>query len=855
MPLPIQEIQAALTAASTRPHPRIVIEAPTGSGKSTQIPQMLLDGPLADPERGEIVVLQPRRLAARMLAKRVAEERNVRLGEEVGYQVRFEGAVSARTRIRFVTEGLLLRQIVGDPELSGVGAVVLDEFHERHFFGDLGLARCLEVQRDHRPDLVLAVMSATLEAEPLTTFLGEGCVHLRSEGRTFPVEIRHEAPRQQKKSPVWDRVARAIRDQGRRHGFDGHVLVFLPGRHEIARTAETLRRAPWAKGFDIHELHGQLPPEQQDAAVAPGGRPRIVVATNVAETSLTIDGVRLVVDAGLERRASYDWRRGLHTLHIEKISRASADQRAGRAGRTAPGTAIRLWSENDHAHRDESTPAEIHRMDLAEALLLLAAGGVNDLRAFPWYEKPDPEALERALRQLRHLGLLDEDEKLTDTGRQVGALPLPPRHGRVLAEAARRGCLEYCAELVALTQGRPLFPARKTRSGHTERADFAQPGDGSDFRSLHRAWEQMKANRFDLSVGKRLGIHAGACRDADRAARQFLRLAARHFPEASDKDGDQSAVPDDEELARILLTGFSDRIALRRGSSTLACSVVDGGRGQLDRESVAAQHDGPFLAAEIIEVEGRDLEVKLGLCTRLEEAWIREIFPDDFHERDGAAWDERTRRVEARREKRFRDLVLESKASGEVPPGEAAALLAEKVLAGELRIKTWDDSVEQYFARINLLAENFPEHQFPPVDDDARRLLLEQICAGAVSAKEIKDRPVKPALQEWLTPHQRHFLDQFAPERYEWANGKSSKIFYNEGEKPKLSVLIQHLFGVKETPRIGEGRIPLVIEILAPNHRPIQVTEDLPGFWSGSYTAVRAQLRGRYPKHEWPEPK
>lgn len=844
--LPIFDLEIDLAKAVSCEHSRIVVEAPTGSGKSTQIPQFLLDsGQCGD---GEIVVLQPRRIAARMLAARVASERNGRLGDEVGYQVRFESAVSERTRIRFVTEGILIRRLLDQPDLSGVAAVVLDEFHERHFFGDVSLARCLELQGTTRPDLKIVAMSATLETDALKTYLGADCSHLISKGRTYPVDIIHSPPRERHGGELWDHIARTIREHLRENGVEGHVLVFLPGRHEIAKTAQTLRKASWASGFEIHELYGELSPAKQDAAVAPGSSPRIVVATNVAETSITIDGVRLVIDSGLERRSAFDHRRGITTLHIEKISRASADQRAGRAGRTGPGTAIRLWSERDHEGREEATAAEIRRMDLTEAILVLLSSGVASIRKFSWFESPDPAALEEAITRLRALGALDEKEQLTDLGKRMARLPVAPRFARIVAAAAENGCLGLAATIVAMIQSRPIFPNRKARSDHLEASDFAQSDDLSDFQALLRAWEQMRANGFRRELGERLGIHAGACRDIDRIAQQIVRIAGR-WQTAPENETTTGAT-----LARVLLAGLPDRVAVRNSTATLACSVVGKRRGQVEKDSVAAAKDARlFLAAEMIEIEGRDLQVKLGLCTRIEEEWLRDAFPDHFMRRDGAVYDETNRKVEGRKETRFRDLVIESKPGGDVPTEEAARLLAERVLSGELNLKGWDAKVDTWFARIALVAEHFPEHGLSPVDEEAKLLLLEQICAGATSYKQIKDRPVWPALGEWLLPHQSAALDWLAPEQIELSNGVKSKVSYSTGEAPRVSVLIQKIFGLRDRPTVCEGKVPVLVEILGPNHRPVQVTEDLAGFWTGSYLAVRSQLRGRYPKHDWPE--
>ena len=850
--LPIFDLEVDLARAmAAEESVRVVVEAPTGSGKSTQVPQMILDSGSAG-QQGEIVVLEPRRLAARMLARRVAWERGGAIGEEVGCQVRFENRTSQKTRIRYVTEGILLRQLLRDPDLNGVSAVVFDEFHERHFYGDVSLARCVEVQETRRPDLKLVVMSATLQVEALNRYLGENTQHLISEGRTFPVEISYRPPRERHGGEIWDHVVRTLQAFYKEHGVEGHALVFLPGLHEIRKTIDRLQQANWARGFEILPLYGELPPKAQDAAVGPSSRPKIVVATNVAETSITIDGVRLVVDGGLERRSDFDVRRGITTLTIEKISRASADQRAGRAGRTGPGHCLRLWSESDHAAREEATRAEIHRMDLDEAVLVLKAGGIDDVRGFRWFEAPEPEALDRAHDSLRSLGAIDpEEEKITPLGRDLSRLPLAPRFARVLLEAANQGFLEFFAVLAAASQARPLFPARKKKASDLEMADFVETGDGSDFQALYRAFCSARSAGFQFDVVARMGINVNAAREIGQVARQFADTV-RPLVDREDQD----AEPDAERIGRILLTGFFDRVCVRLSDATLACAMVGGRRGMLEKGCVAAERGvGLFLAGEVVEVEGRDLTVKLKLTTLIEEAWLRELYPDDFEEKAGAAWDESTRRVVARQEKRFRDLVIESRPRGEVPGDQASEILADQILQGNLVLKKWDRDVEQWIARVNTLAAFFPEYEIAPIGEEEKRLLLTQVCEGALGYKAVKDRPVKPVLREWLPPHQAGLIDDLAPERIQLSSGRGSRVFYDPtGGKPKISVLIQHLFGIRDTPTVAGGRIPLVVEILAPNSRPCQTTEDLAGFWSGSYAAVRAQLRGRYPKHAWPEP-
>ncbi len=847
--LPINEIREPLRKALASSTTRIVVEAPTGSGKSTQIPQFLLDDGLVEDGK-EIVVLQPRRLAARMLARRVAQERNARLGDEVGYQVRFESAAGPKTRIRYVTEGVLLRQFLTAPTLPKVGAVIFDEFHERHFFGDVTLARCLDLQEAERPDLKLLVMSATLQTEGLKAYLGDECVHLKSEGRTFPVEIEYCPPRERHGSQLWDHIPRLIQEHFKSHDISGHTLIFMPGSYEIRNTIRALESASWTRAFKVLPLFGELPPTAQDEAVEPSDTPKIVVSTNVAETSLTIDGVRLVVDAGLARMSDFDVRRGIDTLTIQKISRASADQRAGRAGRTGPGTCLRLWSEEDHARRPAATPPEIHRMDLSEAVLTLKATGIEDVRGFRWFEAPESKALEQAIAWLIELDALDpETEVLTRKGEQLSKLPVNPRYGRILLEAAEKGCAEFFAVAIAATQTRPLFPTNRGRGGpNLTLGDYAHPGDVSDFQPLYRAWEAAKERNFDHRQCEPLGLRVGVAREIDRTVRQFLRIVG-------DLTGGkpQDREPDGEEVGRILLLGFPDRVARRLSDATLACAVVDHRRGLLDKNSVAAKSQ-LFIACEMTEVEGRDVTVRLGLATQIDEGWLRESFPREFSESAGAKWDPVSRRVEARVRRMFRDLVIEDRAGAAPPEDAAARILATEVREGRLAMKHWDHAVEQWIARLNTLAEAMPEYDLPRFGDEERQTVLEEICLGAKSYKEIKDRQVWPVLKDWLSPHQKGLMDAYVPERVTLSNGRQAKITYSSsGEKPKISVLIQNLFGVKETPTIAEGKIPLVIEILAPNHRPAQVTADLAGFWKNSYAAVRAQLRGRYPKHDWPE--
>ena len=852
--LPVYELESGLVAA-LREHGRVIVQAPTGSGKSTQIPQMLLRHGLLG-AKGEVVVLQPRRLAARMLARRVAEEAGTRLGETVGYQIRLESRVSERTRIRFVTEGILLRQMSFDPRLPGVAAVIFDEFHERHLHGDISLARALQIQRTTRPDLRIVVMSATLETARLESYLAPAAT-LVSQGRSFPVRVEY-LPRAVdfEREPVWEAAARECERIAAR--TDGDLLVFMPGAYEISRTLQALDASRALRGFALLPLHGELPVEQQDRAVARCAERKIIVSTNVAETSLTIDGVTAVVDSGLARVARFDPHRGINTLLVEKISAASADQRAGRAGRTAPGVAVRLWTESEHARRPAQELPEVRRLDLAEVVLTLKAAGVDDVAAFPWLEAPEPRALERAEELLTDLGALEPVEepadgaparggRITETGRRMLRFPVHPRYARMFLAAQERGCVRPVALMAALTQGRSFLLRGVDRRTEELREEVLGEEQASDFFLLMRAWRHAEKERFDLEACRRLGIHAQAARQVGPLFAQFLEIAEGEGLDASERPYR------DDDVRKCVLAGFSDHVARRLDAGTLRCEIVHRRRGMLARESAVAK--APLLvAAEISEIGGRggEVTVLLSLATAIEESWLGELFPGGVVETKGVAYDEQTRRVIARRERCFRDLVLEAKVGGDdVPPDAAARLLAREVLAGRMRLEAWDEAVEQWITRVNRLAEWFPELEVTPITEADRATLVEQVCYGEAGYRGIKDKPVMPVLREWLTAEQFAVLDDYLPERLVMGNGRRSRLTYHQEGPPVLSARIQELYGIDGRFAVGHGRVPVKIEVLAPNQRPIQVTDDLSAFWRDMYPKVKAELSRRYPRHEW----
>ncbi|MGA2854430.1 MAG: ATP-dependent RNA helicase, partial [Verrucomicrobiota bacterium] len=837
--LPIYDIERDIIAR-LKSDRRLILSAPTGSGKSTQVPQMLLrHGMLGN---GQVVILQPRRLATRLLAARVAQELNVKLGDEVGYQIRFENVTSAKTKIRFVTEGVLLRQMIDDPQLKGVSVLIFDEFHERHLYGDITLARALDLQEQHRPDLSLVVMSATLNAEELEDYLRRtgvapvsnqfsaqtgqkdgdrleacptfGCSVLSSEGRVYTVEINYAAqPSYNDKRPVWEQAADAF-SYYVNSGGEGDVLVFMPGGFEISQTIEAIRHAPGSKGFILLPLHGELEPRAQDAAVARYEQRKVVVATNVAETSLTIDGVRLVIDSGLARIPRYDANRGINTLLIDKISQSNADQRAGRAGRTAPGVCMRLWSRDEHSHRPAQELPEIKRLDLAEVVLTLKAAGVEDLRKFRWLEKPDEISITHAEELLLDLGALQsrtgvapvsnqlpaqaEQEKkngdrrdacptvITSVGRKMLAFPLHPRYARMLLAAQEFGCVHQACLVAALTQGRDLLLRNVDKATNDFREDLLGEKATSDFWILMRAWNYAAQNQFRLDACRKLGIHAVTARQVGPLLEQFLRIAKSEGLDTKPRE------VNDEALQKCILIGFSDRVARRLDQGTLRCELVHNRRGVLARES-AVSHSELIVVAEVREVEGREVNTILSLATAIDSAWLREFFPGDIESDLRVQFDAQQKRVVAAELLKFRGLALSAKRIDPPPADASARILTEEIIAGRLPLPNWDHSVEQWLARLDFLCANCPELQLPPFTDDDKTHVIGQLCLGAVSYKDIKERDVKPVVMSWLSAAQKELLDKHAPERLSLPNGRTPKVVYEKGKSPFISLRIQEL--------------------------------------------------------------
>lgn len=843
--LPVHEVEEGIRKAVRSEEGRLLLKAPTGSGKSTTVPGMV-----RDEVKGRVLVVQPRRMAARLLAEFVAKLEGTRCGGGVGYAVRFESKMGRETEILYLTDGVLQRMLLDDPELKGVGAVIFDEFHERRLSSDLVLGRVLDLQESLRPDLRVVVMSATLEIGGLQEYL-EPCEVVEAGGRLFPVEIEHQGMAQvttrrpQQNQELWDRVARAVRGEVDELGPGDRILVFLPGMFEIRRCERLLSEVGWMRGWEITTLYSALNPKMQRAAIQRDDSKRVILSTNVAETSVTIEGVKVVVDSGLARQSQYDANRGFDSLRVVKISQAAAEQRAGRAGRTGPGKCVRLWSESDHRGREGFEVPEVRRVDLAEAALFLKrlATGTGDLGEFRWLDQPEDHRKQEAEHLLKQLGAVS-GSGLSKMGEEMARFPMHPRLARMVLAGVDFGCLGEVLFVAACVQGEGVFQRGERGSKWVDFLE-GEPGWANDFGGEWLAMRAAQQGDFNPRACTTLGVLARGARETWKSFQQLAQTMIKRGEPVKEPDFRQRG----EACAKALLLAFGDRLAVRRDAGTSICEVIGKRRGKMDGKSIAREAS-LFLAAEMMEIEGRERVVRLSRCVAIDEAWLEEFFPGEMKEESGVVFDEIARRVVAVRQRKFRGLVLEEKRGGEVDPNLAGELLAERVIAGDLKLKKWDGKVERWIARLSFLSEAMPELELPGFSEEDREMAIAQICAGAVTYKEVRDREPWPILKEWLSAPQKQALESFAPEKISLVNGINTRVNYAAATSPWIEEKVQRLYDVLETPVIANGH-PLVVKILAPNQRPWQTTSDLPGFWERGFAQMKKDLAGRYPKHNW----
>ena len=834
--LPIDPLLPDIVAALERGG-EVVVEAPPGAGKTTRVPRALLDAPFA--RDGEILVLQPRRLPARLGAARIADELGERVGKTIGYSVRFEDVSGPETRVRFITEGILTRRLLSDQTLSGVSTVVLDEFHERHLATDLTLALVKQLRRTRRPDLRLCVMSATLDAEALVAYLDD-CPRLRSEGRRFDVELEHLSTPDDR--PLPQQITAAVR-RALREGPPGDTLVFLPGVAEIRRCEEALSELARASDLALLPLHGDLPLAAQARVVGPSAQRKVILATNVAETSVTIDGVVTVIDSGLARLAGHSPWSGLSTLSLGKISQASALQRAGRAGRTRPGVAYRLYTRHDFEQRRAHEIPEIARLDLAEAVLTMRALGVREPADFDWLTAPPQASLTMADELLNRLGAVERSGALTERGRRMLRFPAHPRLARLLLAAEERGVAEDGATLAALIGERDIRERGNRGAGHG-RGGGAD--SGADLIALLETFEAARAARFAAERVRALGLDPRATEAVDRARRQLVgQLALAPAGPA------RTRLELDRALARATLTGFPDRVARRREAGARTVVLAGGGTAEvgytLDSEYLVA------IDAEERGAAGRGAATTIRLGCGIEPDWLGDLDGSELRATDAVELDAATGRVVERSRLMYGALTLDETVRPAAPSEAVSRLLAEAALAQGPDAFDEPGNLAALRARLALLAQAFPELALPAVDDGTMRAALAAACEGLRSFAELREVGLASRIVAGLPAPVRARLAAEAPPTVTLPGGRAVPIHYEPDQPPWIASRLQDFFGMARGPSVAGGRVPLTLHLLAPNGRDVQVTRDLDSFWRQHYPALRRELGRRYPRHAWPE--
>jgi ATP-dependent helicase HrpB len=849
-PLPIDAVLDDLARALGNNNSAVLV-APPGAGKTTRVPLALLDAPWLGNKK--IIVLEPRRIAARASAERMAKTLGERVGATVGYRVRFGSKVSRATRIEVVTEGIFSRQILDDPELSEVAAVLFDEFHERSLDADLGLALARDAQTGLREDLRILVMSATLDGARVARLLGDAPV-IASEGRAFAVETRYlgrkaDAPLERQMA---DAIAMALRAD------PGSVLAFLPGAAEIRRTQNFLGERIHDASIEIVPLFGALDAGVQDRAIAPApkGHRKVVLATSIAETSLTIEGVRIVVDSGVARVPRYEPDIGLTRLETVRASRAAVDQRRGRAGRTEPGVCYRLWDEPQTASLAAFTPPEILSADLSSLVLDLAQWGVSDPSTLAFLDAPPAPALKEARSLLRELGALDGDGRITAEGQSLRALALPPRLARMIVDSHHLGASEEAAEIAAILTERGLGGDSVDLDSRLDQFRRDRSHRATSARSLAQRWASQVSSSPSPPAGKGRGGGSPSTASATGATPTPAPSPQGGGEKKGARQEKQNSAQVDEPLTPgvMLAFAFPDRVARNRGNGSF---VLANGRGAAV-EQTSALARAPYIA--VGELTGTAAQGRILLAAAITQADIERRFADQIEIADEIAFDRNAMALRARRKRTLHAITLSEAPMALEPSAETARVLADGLIAAGLERLPWSKPAKQWRDRVSFLrkaeADASPS-PWPDLSDDALAIQREAWLVPALydktALKDLSPGELSDALMTLLPWELRARLEREAPTHFEAPTGTPLPIDYEAEQGPTIAVRLQELFGLNTHPSIAKGAVPLVLELLSPAHRPVQVTRDLPGFWRGSYAAVRSDLRGRYPRHPWPE--
>jgi ATP-dependent helicase HrpB len=836
----IPQIISALKSANA-----LVLSAPPGAGKTTRIPRALYEAGFA--EHGQILILEPRRLAAKLAAAWVAQEMGEKPGETVGYSIRYENAAGPHTRVHFLTEAILSRRIVHDPYLKGVSTVIVDEFHERHLTTDLALAFLKRLQDGNR-ELKIIVMSATLDPAPIVAFLANA-KPISLSGSPFEVEIEYEDRANDR--PLHEKVASAVSNLIR-SGLDGDILAFLPGSSEIRRAAESLQPVAQRSGLLILPLHGDLSLTDQKRAITPAEGRKVILATNVAETSITIPGIGAVIDSGLARVAGHSPWSGFPTLSTARISKSSARQRAGRAGRTQAGRVLRLYTRPDFEARPEYETPEIKRADLTETTLLLHGAGIRDLRSFPWFEPPPGAAIEAAETLLLQLRAVDAAGNITDTGKRMLELPVHPRLARLIVEAKNQDLAEEGILLAALLSERDI--RLRTRAKFGSKAPEIHPGASgrSDLLEILECFREAENADFSLRRLPDFGLDPAAVESVRKGQRQLRRLIFSQKQES----GAYSRNREEDGLLIAILSAFPDRVAKRRKAGARELLLAGGGSAMLAPFSVV--HEPMFVVAVDAE-ERRDRlhPEQTGILVRLASAididWLAALFPDSIAQKSELFWNERGQRVDERRGSTYNQLTLEERSFPSLSSEEASQILFSEVLSHPPTGTRDLASLPSLQARVSLARLYFPDALFPEIGDEMILETIQALCRGKTRMEEIAQVSLPESIMNRLTDRQRSVLARETPEKIRLKAGRAVKVHYEAARLPWIESRLQDFFGMTATPRICMGQVPITIHLLAPNGRAVQVTTDLAGFWQRHYPSIRKELQRRYPKHAWPD--
>ena len=805
----------------------VMLTAPPGSGKTTRVPIALLD--VIPPEKGRIIMLEPRRLAAVSAARWMSQSMGQETGQTIGYSIRFDSSTSEKTRIEVVTEGILTRRIQSDPGLEGVAMLIFDEFHERSLNADLALSLCIDIQRGLRPDLKILVMSATLDCAPIASLLG-GAKVISASGKAFPVEERYI---ENKESTLTERIVNAIRTA--LNETPGDMLVFLPGAGEIRACSEALRHLLDRTGSNItlHALYADLPFEDQERAIVPSNNRKIVLATNIAETSLTIEGVGVVVDSGLTRRLQYDPSTGMNRLITVSVSKTSAEQRKGRAGRLGPGVCYRLYSRNAFQTMIPFAPPEILISDLSGLALELAVWGVKDPSALFWLDAPPEASWASALGLLKDLGALDAKGSVTPAGKIMARLPLHPRLARLLQRAGDLGCANLGADLAALLSERDIL-----RRGGPYSMAYVKESDIAERLNILRLWRKGRETPAS---------DHWALRTVERTSRQLMRLMSESGKVSAE------ATDDPDMISRLLICGFSDRVARLREDSK-GRFLLSQGRG-VRLSPMSSLINSRFIVAVNVD-NGDKAEGFVRLAAPLDEGIIREECSGRIETIRRVEWDKREKRIIANLEDRLGAVVLSTKPFNP-PDSEALPVLCEVIRSSPSGLLNFSLEVRQFQRRIALMQRMFPEYSLPDLSEERLTAmpedwLLPWLC-GKRTVEGLSSFDILPAMRARLSWKQQQQLDELAPTSIVVPSGSRITIDYSSGDIPVLAVKLQEMFGLSDTPEIAGGGVKLLLHLLSPARRPVQITQDLKGFWNSSYQLVKKELKGRYPKHPWPD--